>query len=57
MTRKTHCEDCKTYLGEIRDATLRRNIKHYCCACSDKKPDDAHGLLDELFKNVGGLKK
>ena len=34
MKRKIHCEDCKTYLGEIRDATLRRNIKHYCHECS-----------------------
>ena len=72
MTRKIHCEDCNTHLGEIRDATLRKNTKHYCCACSDKKKDpDANDFISKLlggeqpdakfmgglFNNVRGRKK
>ena len=48
MTRKIHCEDCKTYLGEIRDATLIINIKHYCCACSEKKEPEPDFMSDLL---------
>ena len=58
MKRKIHCEDCKTNLGEIRDATLIRNIKHYCCACSDKKePASSFTELTnvEAFKNMDTL--
>ena len=28
-----YCNDCKLYLGEVRDATLRKNIKHICSIC------------------------
>ena len=27
------CQDCNKYLGEIRDAKLRKGIRHYCEDC------------------------
>lgn len=58
MTRVIRCEDCKTYLGEIRDANLRTDVKHYCSPCSDKK-EPASSFTDltnvEAFKNTDTL--
>lgn len=33
MARTIHCQDCNKYLGEIRDAKLRKGIRHYCEDC------------------------
>ena len=65
MTRVINCEDCKTYLGEIRDANLRTDIKYYCSPCSEKKQVKSHfvddllagkqpdtNFMNDLFKNV-----
>ncbi len=37
--RKIYCsdKDCGIYLGEIRDATLRKNIHHLCNKCETKR--------------------
>jgi hypothetical protein len=37
--RKIYCsdKDCGIYLGEIRDATLRKNIHHLCDKCETKR--------------------
>jgi hypothetical protein len=37
--RKIYCadKDCQKYLGEIRDATLRKEIHHLCTKCETKR--------------------
>lgn len=34
---KIYCAGCNKYLGEIRDATLRKNIVHLCSNCETKR--------------------
>lgn len=33
---KIRCEKCNLNLGEIRDATLRKNISYFCNSCTEK---------------------
>jgi len=35
--RRIHCAGCGKYLGEIRDATLRKGIVHLCDGCNMKR--------------------
>jgi len=47
------CYKCGKNLGEIRDATLRKNIYHICyeCAAKNNKPDyDVPDFFKGLFK-------
>ena len=45
--RKIHCADCGLYLGEIRDATLRKGITHRCERCSSTQiPDFLQDLVN-----------
>lgn len=46
--KKIHCEKCHKYLGEIRDATLRKGIVYTCSECAKPKYDFA----SELFANL-----
>ena len=31
--RKIHCSECKTHLGEIKDARLKKGIAYLCAKC------------------------
>ena len=35
--RRIFCEGCKQYMGEIRDATLRKGIVYLCTRCETKR--------------------
>ncbi len=35
-SRQIFCFNCRTYLGEIRDARLRKDINHACADCADR---------------------
>ena len=36
-SRKINCKSCKTYLGEIRDAKLKKGISYLCRSCENKR--------------------
>ena len=38
MTRHLYCQDCRKYMGEIRDASLRKGLVVLCQACAIKPP-------------------
>jgi len=40
MARKIHCAGCGTYLGELRDATLRIDVSHLCKKMRDGAGSD-----------------
>ena len=58
---KIYCENCKKYCGEIRDATLRKNISFVCDTCFNtlfiSKPKDYNinqsndilNVFDDIF--------
>jgi glutaredoxin-related protein len=59
VARDIHCVDCGTYLGEIRDAKLKKNISHICSSCTNmrkhhKTPDlqdtNFMSMFDEILK-------
>lgn len=57
--RKVHCYKCGKYLGEIRDATLRKNIYHICefCASVEVKPKQkaaTPNVFDSIFGDIFG---
>lgn len=55
MARDIHCVDCGTYLGEIRDAKLKKNISHVCSICTDiRKRDRITGSRDSDFMSMFG---
>lgn len=33
MGKRIHCQGCNTYMGEIRDASLRKGMTVYCDSC------------------------
>lgn len=39
--KKLHCNNCHKYLGEIRDATLRKGIVYTCEDCAKPEYDFA----------------
>lgn len=43
--KKLYCKDCNKYLGEIREATLMKDIAFIC-------PDCNVGLVDSILKKV-----
>lgn len=43
------CYKCGLYLGEIRDATLRKNIWHICEGCARPKKVDLPQEFKDLF--------
>ncbi len=54
-SRKIYCKPCRKYLGEIRDATLRKEIVFLCSNCETKRL--ASGLANKTGnKNpIGGV--
>lgn len=53
---KINCFYCGIHLGEIRDATLRKNIKHLCGACADLNKPSARVEMPDFFKDLMGGK-
>ena len=37
MIRKIYCAECTTYLGEIRDATLKKGMIYLCIKCEETR--------------------
>lgn len=52
--RKIHCADCGLYLGEIRDATLRKGITYRCERCSSPQIESVPDFLRDI---VNGRRK
>jgi len=36
MSKLLYCAKCRTYLGEVRYATLKKNIVHMCGKCMEE---------------------
>lgn len=53
MSRKLYCDKCGLYLGEIRDATLRRGIKLIAKCERCIKPAEP----PDFFKSIFGVTK
>lgn len=52
MERKIYCTNCNTYLGVIRDATLRKGIAHLCFGCECERTSITHEpIYDDRIKN------
>jgi len=59
--RKIYCQKCKKYLGEIRDAKLRKDIAFLCKDCEtqrmalelrfSKTTNSKKGGLEDLLKD------
>ena len=62
-----HCSKCSIYLGEIRDAKLRKNISFLCNACETSrvalemkettgysKPDVFGDIFKDTFNDIFG---
>lgn len=58
MVRKIHCHRCNLYLGEIRDATLRKDIGYVCWYCLNhwerpqQVPEDPKEFVEWLTKGA-----
>lgn len=48
MSRAIECSRCHTYLGEIRDAQLKKGMVHMCDSC-----DTAYRSLEMAHKYAG----
>ena len=65
--RSVYCEGCNLYLGEIRDAKLRKGIVYLCKNCetkriasdlarqTKKKDSIVDDVFGDIFKPIGGL--
>ena len=49
---KINCYYCGITLGEIRDATLRKNIKHLCGACADLNKPSSGVKMPDFFMTI-----
>ena len=47
MARKIYCSECKTPLGEVRDAKLKKGMVHLCSKCESAR---------KLLKAAAGIK-
>ena len=50
--KKIYCQDCKAYLGEIREATLKKGMVFLCRNCELKRrvsKADIGNFLDKLM--------
>lgn len=56
MARKIFCSECKTYLGEIRDAKLKKDMAHLCAKCESARRlmKTAMGTKDNPLKDLFG---
>jgi len=46
MSREIKCTVCKTPMGTIKDASLRKGIKYLCSGCDTRRLE----LMVELYK-------
>lgn len=64
---KIRCSNCNINLGEIRQASLRKNISYLCSNCEDKRKiavrymeskgnDNSSYNYEEMFGNIFGKK-
>ena len=64
MSRELHCYKCGGYLGEVRDATLKKDMYHVCGKCvriehaarSARQQYDGNDFLESIF-NFGRNKQ
>jgi predicted SprT family Zn-dependent metalloprotease len=51
MAKKViYCKTCGKYLGEIRDATLRKGVKYQCAKCnSEPSKGNVRDFMDRMF--------
>lgn len=59
MARTIHCNGCGAYLGEIRDARLRKDMVCYCQLCATERESRPQanpysGPMGELFRKAFG---
>jgi len=59
MSRKINCCECKVYVGEIRDATLMKNMVFLCDNCNTKRitnslKDSLGYGNDNMFEDIFG---
>lgn len=57
MARQIHCKKCSCYLGEIRDAKLKKGIVNICGKCYDEKiekPINYDSDFGGIFKDIFG---
>ena len=58
MTKIIKCAKCDQYLGEIRDATLRKGAVFMCGTCQhDKHRSYSPRQKDSIFDNIFGDKR
>jgi len=50
--RKIHCRKCGAYLGEIRDATIRKGTEYICPECCKPKKADLPPGFEKLFGGI-----
>ncbi len=51
---KIYCKKCGKYLGEIRDATLRKHIVYFCSHCYTAKQETySSKSVDDLAEMLG----
>lgn len=58
MTREIYCHKCGIYLGEIRDATLRKGIQYTCASCvtgNAKRRKETDDMLPPEFRSIFGF--
>lgn len=54
MSKKIYCQKCGKYLGEIRDATLRKGVIYVCMVCNSRQSKEGADLFDRLFGTPRG---
>ena len=55
---KIYCCVCNTYVGEVRDANLMKNLAYLCPYCKDiavGKRNDKNDV--DILKEIFGMKK
>jgi len=55
--RKIYCYKCQSYLGEIRDATLKKDVLFLCSICFNKDRTKDYDLPKGFEDLFGGFKK
>jgi len=58
MSKQIYCRKCGTYLGEIRDATLKKGLEFVCAVCvsiQDRRRKSSNDMMPPEFKSIFGL--
>ena len=56
MLREINCYKCQAYLGEIRDAKLRKDILFVCGKCVRPKLNKENDETVDMLKGLFGMK-